>query len=95
MSEERDDQGKWVWAFVLGLIVGVLLMLGVGGGLTMVQLGRARIAAEEAAMEAERARMVEMEAREHAERAVQEAAKAIKEREAVRAKAEAAKAEKK
>jgi hypothetical protein len=66
MSDERDDGGKWVWAFVLGVIVGILLTLGVGGVLLTTQARRA-------AMEAERARMMEMEAREAAERARREA----------------------
>jgi uncharacterized protein HemX len=61
MSEERDDQGKWVWAFLLGLIVGALLVVGIGGGLFMVQARQARMAAEEEAMkaleEAERGRV--------------------------------------
>jgi F0F1-type ATP synthase epsilon subunit len=83
MSEERDDQSKWVWAFLLGLIVGALLVVGVGGGLFMVQARRASMAAEEAAMEAERARVMAEEERlraeEQAARARQEVEKARKE----------------
>jgi F0F1-type ATP synthase epsilon subunit len=95
MSEERDDQGKWVWAFLLGTIVGALLVVGVGGGLFMVQARRAGMAAEEAAMEAARAREMEMMAREEAERARQEAEHRLKEAEEARRKAEAEKAGKK
>ncbi len=94
MSDERDDQGKWVWAFLLGVIVGALLMLGLGGGLWMVQARQARALAEQAAMEAERARMMEMEAREQAERARAEVERALQAEEA-RRKAEAEKAGKK
>jgi hypothetical protein len=80
MSEHDEGGGNWVWPFVLGVIVGVLLMLGVGGVLITTQLTRAR--AEE-----ERARMMEMMAREEAERARQEAERARAEAEA-RLKAE-------
>ncbi len=92
MSEERDDQGKWVWAFLLGLIVGALLVVGVGGGLFMVQARRAAMAAEEAALEAERAREMEMIAREEAEKRRQEAEQRLHEAEEARRKAEAEKA---
>jgi hypothetical protein len=94
MSEERDDQGKWVWAFLLGVIVGAMLMLGLGGGLFMVQARQARALAEEAAMEADRARVMEMEAREQVERAHTEAERALQAEQA-RRKAEAEKAGKK
>jgi septal ring factor EnvC (AmiA/AmiB activator) len=67
MSEERDDQGKWVRAFLLGMIVGALLVVGVGGGLFMVKARQASRAAEEAAMEAERARAMAEEERLRAE----------------------------
>ncbi len=83
MSEERDDQGKWVWAFLLGMIVGALLVVGVGGGLFLVKARQASMAAEEAAMEAERARAMAEEERLRAEerevRARQEVEKARKE----------------
>jgi hypothetical protein len=69
MSEQDDGGGKWVWVFVLGVIVGALLMLGVGGSLWMVQAGRMR----DAAMEAEQAHMEELVARERAEEARLEA----------------------
>jgi hypothetical protein len=57
MSDHDEGGGNWVWPFVLGVIVGILLMLGVGGVLmtTQVQRERARamdmerLAAEEAA----------------------------------------------
>jgi hypothetical protein len=77
---DTDDQGKWIWAFLLGVIVGALLMLGVGGGLWMVQARQAR----EMMMEAERARMEELAARERAEEVMLAAE---------RARAEAEKAE--
>jgi hypothetical protein len=66
MSEQDEGGGNWVWPFVLGLITGVLLMLGVGGVLLTAQLRR------------ERARAVEMELRaaQEAERAAEEAARA-------------------
>jgi hypothetical protein len=69
MADERDDGGKWVWAFILGVIVGILLMLGVGGALLTTR-------ARQAAMEAERARMMEMMVREEAERAREAAERA-------------------
>ncbi len=56
MSEERDDQGRWIGAFLLGLIVGALLMVGIGGGLWMVRGRQAQMQALEAqdrAVEAE------------------------------------------
>ena len=62
MSEHDEDQGKWVGAFLLGVLVGALLMLGIGGGLWTVQARQAR-------MMEERARAAEMMAREEAERA--------------------------
>jgi hypothetical protein len=73
MSDHDEGGGNWVWPFVLGLITGVLLMLGVGGVLLTTQLQR--VAAEQ-----DRARMMEMVAREEAE---------VARREAERAKAEA------
>jgi hypothetical protein len=66
---ERDDSGKWVSAFALGVIVGILLTLGIGGVLLRTQYQRA-------ALEAERAHMMEMMAREEAERARQAAERA-------------------
>jgi hypothetical protein len=68
MSEHDEGGGNWVWPFVLGLITGVLLMLGVGGVLLTTQLQRERARA----MEAER------RAREDAERAAEEAARAAR-----------------
>jgi hypothetical protein len=80
MSEHDEDQGKWVGAFLLGVIVGALLMLGVGGGLWTVQARQAQMMAEQA-LEAERARLdAEMAAREEAERARLEAERAAHER---------------
>ena len=75
MSENDDGGGNWVWPFVLGLITGVLLMLGVGGVLVTTQLQRV-------AAERERARMMEMVAREEAELARREAERAKAEAEA-------------
>ncbi len=95
MSEERDDQGKWVWAFIPGLVVGALLVLGIGGGLFMMQARKASMAAEEAAMEAERAREMERVARVEAERARQVAEQRLEEAEEARRKGEADKAGKK
>jgi hypothetical protein len=80
MSEHDEGGGNWVWPFVLGLITGVLLMLGVGGVLLTTQLQRERARAvemelraaqeaERAAEEAARAREMELLAREEAERA--------------------------
>jgi hypothetical protein len=57
---EQDEGGKWVWVFLLGVIVGALLMLGVGGGLWMVQARRAQAEAQE---ERDRALRAEEEAR--------------------------------
>jgi hypothetical protein len=73
MSEHDEDQGKWVWSFILGVIVGALLMLGIGGGLWTMQARQAR-------MMEERARAAEMMAREEAERARLEAERAANER---------------
>jgi hypothetical protein len=87
MSEHDEGGGNWVWPFVLGVIVGVLLMLGVGGVLVTTQYRRAadeaararalerlaREEAERASREAERAREMEMEARRAAEQAAAEA----------------------
>ena len=69
MSEHDEGGGNWVWPFVLGVIVGVLLMLGVGGVLVTTQYRRA-------ADEAARARALERLAREEAERARLEAERA-------------------
>jgi hypothetical protein len=68
MSEERDDQGRWVLAFVLGVIVGALLILGLGGGLWMVQARQMEARALEAR---ERAVRAEEEARIQRDLAVQ------------------------
>jgi hypothetical protein len=88
MSEHDEGGGNWVWPFVLGVIVGILLMLGVGGVLmtTQVQRERARVmdmerlAAEEAArahQEAERAAqaLAEAEAKLKAEKGQRDAVK--------------------
>jgi hypothetical protein len=40
---ERDDGGKWVGAFVLGVIVGVLLTLGIGAAFLMAYVRRAEM----------------------------------------------------
>ena len=69
MAEHDEDQGKWVGAFLLGVLVGALLMLGIGGGLWTVQARQARM------MEA-RAQEAEMRAREEAARALHEAERA-------------------
>jgi hypothetical protein len=78
MSEHDEDQGKWVGAFILGVIVGVLLMLGIGGGLWTMQARRARAAEMMAREEAERALHEAERARLEAERAAHERAKAAK-----------------
>jgi hypothetical protein len=69
MSEQDEGGGNWVWPFVLGVIVGVLLMLGIGGAFVTTQYRRA-------ADEATRARAMERLAREEAERARREAERA-------------------
>jgi hypothetical protein len=88
MSEHDEGGGNWVWPFVLGLITGVLLMLGVGGVLVTTQYRRAvdeatrdqalerlaRQEAEQARLEAERVR-AEAEARVKAARDQRDAAK--------------------
>jgi hypothetical protein len=86
MSEHDEGGGNWVWPFVLGLIVGVLLMLGVGGVLLTTQLQRERARAvdmeRQAREEAERAREMEvlaLEERKQAERAQQAAVEALAE----------------
>jgi hypothetical protein len=81
MSEHDEDQGKWVGSFILSVIVGALLMLGIGGGLWTMQASQARMRAEQALHEAERARLeAEMAARKEAERARLEAERAAHER---------------
>jgi hypothetical protein len=40
---ERSDGTKTVWAFILGLIVGVFLTAGAGGALALFQLRQARM----------------------------------------------------
>jgi uncharacterized protein HemX len=73
MSEHDEGGGNWVWPFVLGVLVGVLLMLGVGGVLMTTQVRqerqravemelRARQEADEARLAAERARQAVAEA---------------------------------
>jgi uncharacterized protein HemX len=61
MSEHDEGGGNWVWPFVLGVIVGILLMLGLGGVLMTTQVRQERQRAMEAQMrlhdEAERARL--------------------------------------
>jgi hypothetical protein len=97
MSEHDEDQGKWVGAFLLGVLVGALLMLGIGGGLWTMQ-ARRTLAMEERAREAEmrsheeaaRA-LVEHTLREEAERARLEAERVARE-EAERARREAERA---
>jgi flagellar biosynthesis/type III secretory pathway M-ring protein FliF/YscJ len=66
MSEHDEGGGNWVWPFVLGVVVGILLMLGVSGVLVTTQLQRERARAVDA----------EMRARQEAERAAEEAARA-------------------
>jgi hypothetical protein len=87
MSEQEGGESKSVGAFLLGFLTGVLVCLGAGGALFMVQSRRslemmrmeemrAREAAEVAAMERDRARVAEEEARlakEKAEKALREA----------------------
>ncbi len=68
MSEEPDDQGRWVWVFLLGVIVGALLMGGVGGGLWMVHLREVAVRAQEMRIRAMRA---EEEARRERDLAVE------------------------
>jgi hypothetical protein len=84
MTEYDEGGGKWVGPFLLGVIVGALLMLGIGGGLWMVQAGRMR----EAAMDAERAHMEELMARERAEEARLETERALLMAEKARQEAE-------
>jgi hypothetical protein len=40
---ERNEGGKWVGAFVLGVIVGLLLTVGVGAALWMAYVRRAEM----------------------------------------------------
>jgi hypothetical protein len=94
VSEHDEGGGNWVWPFVLGLITGVLLMLGVGGVLVTNQLrqvaverARADEAAARAAQEAARARDMEMQARREVEVARHAAEEALAQAEA-RLKAE-------
>jgi hypothetical protein len=80
---EQDEGGKWVWVFILGVIVGALLMVGVGGGLWMVQARQAQAEALEAR---DRAEQAEEEAR--IEREVAERARRVAEEHAAQARAE-------
>jgi hypothetical protein len=43
MSDERDQGGKWVAGFVVGLIAGVLLTLGIGAALLLTYVRRAEM----------------------------------------------------
>jgi hypothetical protein len=87
MSEHDEGGGNWVWPFVLGLITGVLLMLGVGGVLLTNQLRQVAVERARAEAEAARARDMEMLAREEAVRARRAAEEALAQAEA-RLKAE-------
>jgi hypothetical protein len=80
MSEIEGSESRSIGAFFLGFLTGVLVCLGAGGALFMVQSRRtvemmrleemrAREAAEVAAMERDRAMVAEREARQATEKA--------------------------
>jgi hypothetical protein len=73
MSEHDEGGGNWVWPFVLGVIVGILLMLGVGGVLMTKQFRDAAVERDLAEEAAARPRDMEMLARKQAEVARQAA----------------------
>jgi hypothetical protein len=77
MSEHDEGGGNWVWPFVLGVIVGILLMLGVGGVLMTKQFREAAVERDLAEEAAARARDMEMLARQEAERARHAAEEAL------------------
>jgi hypothetical protein len=69
---ERSDDTKAVWAFFLGVLVGVLLTAGAGGALTVFQLRQARMMAAEAEMQARQAAEEARAQQEQAENARQQ-----------------------
>jgi hypothetical protein len=92
MSENEGGESKSVGAFLLGFLTGVLVCLGAGGALFMVQSRRslemirmeemrAREAAEVAMMERDRAAAAEREARLAEEKAKKALLEAKKEKE--------------
>jgi uncharacterized protein HemX len=66
MSENEGGESKWLGAFLLGFLTGVLVCIGVGGGFFFVVQRRSMMEAEVSAM---RAAEAEAMAREQAERA--------------------------
>jgi hypothetical protein len=77
MSDEGDCDGGKIGAFLLGFLVGVLVCLGGGGTLFVVQQRRAAMEARHMMLEAEAARAMAEEARQQAEAERDRARKAI------------------
>jgi hypothetical protein len=69
---ERDDT-KVMWAFILGLIVGVVLTAAAGGALALFQLRHTRAMAVEAEMRAREAALEAQQQRMRSEEALRRA----------------------
>jgi hypothetical protein len=54
MSDDRE--GKWIWPFVLGFLLGVVVCLGTGGAFVITQQRHLQMEAVRTRMEAEMAR---------------------------------------
>lgn len=70
MAENHEGDSRWMSGFVTGFVLGVLVCLGVGGSLYVVQGRRAEVLAREMQMMAEQARAEAEQARRAAEAAL-------------------------
>jgi hypothetical protein len=74
----ENEEGKWIWPFFLGFLLGVLVCLGGGGAYVVSLQRRAAMEADMRRMEAERAEQAAIEARAAALQALMERERAEK-----------------